>query len=251
EGETALSVAVERGHEAIVRLLLKREDIHIDTSDELWYLESTIRHNHPGILSLFLDNGADPNSRTGMDQPLLVWATVMRYRNAIQVLVEKGADLELPNSSKQTPLLLATRSGCTDIWLFLLQKGAKIDSLSYDGNSALLIAACYGHIDTMLLLLENGADINLRNPRSGETPLCATAGTSFFMACVRHMKYKNEEVVRILLEKGANINTPDNNGETPLSRAAVLGKAGMARILLTNNADINRRNNKGKTPLAL
>lgn len=40
------------------------------------------------------------------------------------------------------------------------------------------------------------------------------------------------------------------NGETPLSRAAVLGNVKLVRQLLTNNANINPRDNKGKTPLA-
>jgi ankyrin repeat protein len=248
--ETALSVAVHRGHEAVVRLLLEREDIHVHASDELRHLEFAIAHDHATILRLFLDNGADPNLRNSMGQPLLLWATQLRYHNAVRVLVEKGANLDLPNSSGQTPLWFAACSGYTDISLLLLEKGAKVDSQSNYGSSALLTAAYNSHTDTLLLLLEKGADINLRNPRSGETPLCAAAGMPMLIAPIRY-KYRNEEVVRILLEKGANINTPNNNGETPLSTAAVLGKVKLVRLLLTNNANINSRDNKGKTPLAL
>ena len=55
--------------------------------------------------------------------------------------------------------------------------------------------------------------------------------------------------VRELLERGANPNTRDEHGRTPLHAAAYHGHAEVARLLLEHGADVNARNDIGYTPL--
>ena len=47
------------------------------------------------------------------------------------------------------------------------------------------------------------------------------------------------EIVRLLLEKGANINVQDNDGRTPLHEAMSYHALGVARFLVENGANVN------------
>jgi ankyrin repeat protein len=58
-------------------------------------------------------------------------------------------------------------------------------------------------------------------------------------------------VVRVLLERGADINKAHNHGETPLYVASRNGHLNVVRVLLAGGADINKADNRGVTPLAI
>ncbi len=53
------------------------------------------------------------------------------------------------------------------------------------------------------------------------------------------------------MERGADVNTPDNDHETPLHLASRLVSLGVAWILLKHGADLNAENHEGKTPFKL
>ena len=60
------------------------------------------------------------------------------------------------------------------------------------------------------------------------------------------------EVVRLLLEKGANINTAKvtSSGWMPLSGASANGHVEVVRLLLEKGADIDTADEDGQTPLS-
>src|ERR1035437_10371526 len=53
------------------------------------------------------------------------------------------------------------------------------------------------------------------------------------------------ETVKVLLNKGVNINAKDTNGATALIKAASRGYADMTRLLLDKGADINAKADEG------
>lgn len=61
----------------------------------------------------------------------------------------------------------------------------------------------------------------------------------------------NLEVLRVLVEKGANVNATDENGSTVLCAAAGMGRLEAIQYLLDHGAHVNRRNFSGYTPLSL
>lgn len=120
----------------------------------------------------------------------------------------------------------------------LLECGASPNETFFYDN-ALSMAAKYGYDEIVILLLEHGAAINKRN-RSSLTPL--------FVAVDK----RNTQVVKILLEKGADPNIARTDyvapGATPLIQAAKKGNYEIVRILLNNGANLSPRSH-GKTAL--
>ena len=67
----------------------------------------------------------------------------------------------------------------------------------------------------------------------------------------RHGMPDNSNLVKALLEAGADVNIRDDHDETPLLVATYLNKSKSIRLLLEHGADPNARNGKGETALVL
>jgi ankyrin repeat protein len=89
-------------------------------------------------------------------------------------------------------------------------------------------------------LLEQGANVNARVTYSGMTPLMLAAS-----------RLASPDMVRLLLEHGAEINMQDKSGWTALHCAVDVGADGIIGQLLTHGADPNLADDKGLTVLML
>jgi len=98
-------------------------------------------------------------------------------------------------------------------------------------------AAATGNTEAIKQQLLAGKDINAKEPAGGSTPLIVAA------------TYGQIEAVRLLIEKGADINTKNNNGSTALHAAAFLAHPEIVKLLLDKGADVNARNNRGETAI--
>jgi ankyrin repeat protein len=149
------------------------------------------------------------------------------------------------------PLLLrAADSGDLTLTRKLLAAGAKADVRDERGNTPLINAAALNldivredagyksrKLQIAKLLAEHGADVNAAD-ESGYTAL-HSAASSGFVGCVR-----------LLVERGAKVNSQDNLlGWTPLMRACAHNDAESAELLIKNGADINVRDREGRTIL--
>lgn len=271
-GQTALHYAAQNGHDAIVKLLLRRgAQIDAPSSYQQTALMLAAASGHALVVQVLLENGAaiEPATR-GIDSPLTlatmyggtaVMALLLqsgadvnakdRYGKAsihiaieyedvismIRMLPEGGADVSTRDSHEKTPLGQTVSSSSSTMVGLLLEAGADINAMEGRSNGTALSKAVYfGQEDTVQLLLDSGADIHIRN-NDGETALF-------------HGTDKGDiYTTKLLLEAGADVNARDRYGRTALFAAARRGAAAVMRLLLKEGADVNTRENNGKTVL--
>ena len=108
--------------------------------------------------------------------------------------------------------------------------------------------------DAMLPLLEKvgGSSVLECIDAGGNTPLLFAIKCMSGKGKLRvgsHTSNMYTPVVSMLLEKGANIEATDKNGDTPLHVACVYGCVSAVVMLLAKGARVTRSNNKGESPL--
>jgi ankyrin repeat protein len=141
----------------------------------------------------------------------------VRLDNAATVgeLLRRGFDPNASDETGQPALTLAAREGSAKVWTVLLrQPQLKPDAKNTAGETALMMAA-----------------VNL----DGWSPLhYAATGPQ-------------PEIVRLLLDRGAHVDSRSPNGSTPLMMAAQYGAEESVTVLLARRADARVRNERGLT----
>ena len=156
-----------------------------------------IRGEVPAIVELLISRGAtiEPYSERFLD-----YAVSGNRIEITTLLLENGAD---PNKA---PRILDDGSEMSEL---LKSYGVPPKDINAQGDMGwpMLVYVCRGdnreHPEEILRLLELGADINVRNYK-GKTGLHYAAKAGFL------------NVINLLIEKGADLDATDNNGETPL-----------------------------------
>ncbi|MEB2777569.1 ankyrin repeat domain-containing protein [Algoriphagus sp. D3-2-R+10] len=131
-----------------------------------------------------------------------------------------------------------------------------LDVKSLNLNNDLCDAAFFGHWKTCDFLLKRGADVNYQHPSNSESPLhCALckAGRPYYQNVVRLLLECGADVnlaTNPNLETGSFMRDVKTCGETPLHRAAAYADEETIRLLLDRGADKEKRDSNGDTPLA-
>lgn len=185
------------------------------------------------IMRVLLEAGVDPNTRLNMHRPgrgggsgrftddllttgstPLLRAAVGQNAEALSLLLEYGALVDLPNVMGVTPLMAAAGVGSSG-------RDASSDFNSPNVQSRAIAA--------LTVLLENGADINSQvtdiSSYTGRIARRSTLSERLGQtALYGAVKWAWEDVVRFLVEQGAEVDMEDANGKSPVD--AALGDIG-------------------------
>ena len=163
-----------------------------------------------------------------------------------------GRGVNESNDNGDTPLMEAIKNPDIDetsMFMLLEHPGIELDRRAQDTaeHTALHLAAIHGKSDVVRTLLDKGADVNAK------TKSCWTSfyegkklvimldndeHTALHVAAI----YGKSDVVRTLLDKGADVNAKTKTfGRTALCEAAIHDKSDVVRTLIDKGADVNAK----------
>src|ERR1700678_1055406 len=155
----------------------------------------------------------------------------------LDTLIKGGADVNTRDRHGETPLMYAAYAGSLDAMKILLTNGAGVNAQSQSGATALIWAAT--DLAKVRLLIDHGANVNLATKRRRTALLVAA------------MSDPSAEIVKLLLDKGADLKAVDFLKTTPL-RAATLGNdTETIRMLIEAGVDVNAADLPGISPLMM
>nr|WP_317633033.1 ankyrin repeat domain-containing protein [uncultured Flavobacterium sp.] len=172
------------------------------------------------------------NNDYNMENKKLIEYVIKNNLTEVKRLIEKGENINTVNKEGKSILLLAVINNQTEMATFLTQQGADVNLQAKNSDTAFLFAGASGQTKMVKLFLEHGARFDIYN-RYG--------GTALIPACERG----HVETVKVLAQvKNFPINHVNNLGWTGLMEAVVLGDGSfkyqeIIKILLEHGADQN------------
>ena len=172
-------------------------------------------------------------------------ALYKRHFRVADLLYRHGAVVDVQGFAKLTPLHGASASGKVDTIRWLLDHGANANARDDDLWTPLYMAAFNIHPEAVQVLLESNADINFQDV-NGETPLNKT---------LTYLRSPSDEkiadMVRRLLEQGADPNIRRHDNTTALHRVSYHGSVEVGRLLLSYGAKVDEKDESGRTPFQI
>nr|MCU0247332.1 ankyrin repeat domain-containing protein [Bryobacter sp.] len=187
-----------------------------------------------------LDSGLDPNSATAEGTSLLMFAIADEAK--VKLLLSRGAKAAHKAKSGYTPLIAAAvnRSG-VDVMKMLVAKGAEVNPGPGTRNNAtpLNYAVATGDESAVRFLLDNGADPRKKTLLAGVVPVDPITNAT---------GYEHTALIRLLVERGVDINEKDKDGMTQLAWAFLFQKPDLVRTLLSLGATRDGKDKFGLAP---
>lgn len=242
-GRTALHIAAGEGTPDLTKLVLSC-GLDVDASDIngstplMIVAERSYSSDCVLIAQQLLESGANVNAADEGNGTPLIGASGFGTLETIQFLIARGANVESRDWFNRTALhraLERTAETEKEIISTLIEAQINIEARDNDGKSALGVALKRGDTAIARQLLEHGADVEAE--LEGERLL------------IHVVRLGNEPATKLLLERGANVQTGNKHGETPLIVAVSTGRESIVDVLLAHGADVEARDNKGETPL--
>jgi len=211
-------------------------------------LHMAAAYNLESLMRALLENGAEVNPVDFDGSSALAWAAGYRHHEeksnkaGVQVLLDYGADTRAPPSeSRDSPLSTAAKLGDEAVVRLLVEHGADVNAfvpgLGSHTNVTPLEAAVGSKKPSAVaiarFLLDSGADVNPRR-QFGDG-----YGDSDFSVLNTALDKGTEELVQLLLERGAKINLPSDRSGSLLQYLVRDQEYGFVRLFLAHGAHVN------------
>ncbi|RMZ13026.1 hypothetical protein D0862_02453 [Hortaea werneckii] len=193
----------------------------------------------------------------------VVYNAVTENNEALIVdLLDQGADVNASAGELQrTALHQAAYLNNQRCLALLLRHGAEISAEDAKGDTPLHLAAWTGHVEALATFLSHGADVDWLSGRDAYSPLWCTKSTprAYSSSTVPASASappppttaaitSQTAMCELLLERGALVDAPDDEGNTALHYAATSSSASTVHALLRAGADVNLKQSQGLTP---
>ncbi|RZC81293.1 hypothetical protein C5167_043853 [Papaver somniferum] len=217
------AIAVNSGNIDVVVVLIE-SGCEINGSTD-WFLHDSAAINRVDLMGLFCEFGCLVNSVDSYSRTPIHVSAIHGNLDALKFCVSKGGDTDCVDNNGCTPLHCAASEGRREVVEFLLECSSYSKySINGDGKTPFLVAIDNGH--SHLLDLLRLSDVLHRAATLGDV-----------------------HGLRSCIEKGAIINSRDQNGWTALHRASFKGQMESVKLLISNGAQVDLVDDAGYTPL--
>lgn len=229
DGLELLCLAAENGNTEIIEMLVKAGIPVNAYTDFYTALHVAAKNNQCEAIRCLVRLGAhvDALSNDEMAGTPLYAAAAYNKAAALKVLKELGAN---PNTRTKkngtTPLHIAAWNGYIEILRVLKELGADLEIRDDNGNTPLHTAVGYSQIEAVKVLKELGCDIHATYGKNSWTALHLAAPKGL------------TEIIKCLVEFGADLKTRTRLGFTPLHMASAYGMTETIRALKELGADL-------------
>jgi ankyrin repeat protein len=223
--KTPLILASVGGHLGVVRVLTQYMGAHwpdeADTN-EMTALHYAAENGYEEVVIHLLGEGAQADRLNSIGRTPLILASMGGHLGVVRVLSQhmEAYWLNAPDSNRMTALHYAAENGYEEVVTHLLGEGAEGHQLNGEGRSPLMSASTRGHLGVVRVLIQHVGPQGLNEAdNDGITGLHYAADEG------------ESEIVGLLLSKGAQANTRDVHGITPLMVASIKGHLEVVELL--------------------
>ncbi|VDN17895.1 unnamed protein product [Gongylonema pulchrum] len=237
EDWTPLHVAAAAGHTNVVELLIDKfgGSIRARTRDGSTLLHVAALSGHAETALVFLKRGVPlhmPNKRGALS---LHCAAAAGFNDVVRMLISKGTHVDIRtrvNANGDTLMHVACRSDNTDMLQLLVNfDGTDVDAVNAVGWTPLHEASSKGNIAALKILHRLKANPNIADKFSTNIP------GALSLHCAAAAGFN--DVVRMLISKGTNVDIRTRDNYTALHVAVQAGKASVVETLLGYGANVD------------
>ncbi|XP_074651491.1 uncharacterized protein LOC141906167 isoform X2 [Tubulanus polymorphus] len=239
---TALHYACKHGHLDIAVALLDSGAVLEARDVGGWTpLMWSCYKGRTDVVRMLLQHGANPNIKSEHHMSSLIWAAGRGYVEIVELLLEHNAKVNTADKYGSGPLLWAARKGLEEIVGMLIDNGANVDNAGMYSWTPLIVVAKNGFLECVRLILDCNPNTN-------------AVDKDGFTALTWAVRGGHLEIVEELVEKGAYVNLNDRDGDSILIHGAKTGnrdsnRRDIVKVLLNKYADIDVQGSDGKTAL--
>jgi uncharacterized protein len=206
------------------------DDREAPTEGDAMDLITAAERGEVHVVQRLLGQGARVDAQDSHGRTALIAAAYSNHLNVAEVLITAGADVNIQDITQQSAYLIATSEVGDDPRLLnlTLQNGGDVTSLDSYNGTGLIRAAERGHVEIIQALLATPIAVDHVN-RLGWTALLEAI-------ILGDGGMRHTEVVRLLVDGGADVNLADKAGVTPLAHARERGYVNIVNILEQANA---------------
>ena len=236
-----LHLAAESGDEALVRYLLRKgADVQGADSENRHALHLAAHRGHDKVVLCLLLGGANINARDARGRTALHHAAVTGQDQVISVLVMEGANRDIEDEDKNAAWSLAWNGGLMSTQKLLLTTYQK-----WKVGAEMYNAIMAKDLPSLRKKLDEGLDPNFRT-KPGIPLLLHVA-----LAGRNNNDMVFSEMAKLLLDRGADVQAKSPKGATALHYAAMAKDYATMKVLVERGANVNVKDTygHGKTPL--
>ncbi|XP_051021869.1 transient receptor potential cation channel subfamily A member 1 isoform X2 [Acomys russatus] len=247
-----LHIAVQGMYNELTKVLIEHDttDINLEGENGNTAVMSTCAKDNSDVLQSLLEKGAKLcKSNKWGDYPVHQ-AAFSGAKKCMELILEYGekfgyskeSQINFVNHKKASPLHLAVQSGDLDMIKMCLDNGAHIDMMENAKCMALHFAATQGATDIVKLMISS---------YTGSSDIVNAVDGNQETLLHRASLFDHYDLAEYLISEGANIDSTDSEGRSPLILATASASWNIVNLLLSKGAKVDIKDHLGRNFLHL